>query len=383
MEAKYKAEVDTLLTGVSFQPLDKRAEEILTGYRSFRRDGWTEREHRSVFDRPTTTDDALVREFMKQYTERSIYQYLMSNEEQAREFRDTLADLIRLGKVDIGNLTRDVIQENVEKVKKELEEANARYSSYIILSMKLMTFEDKHGVVEEFENNFPLTIRWKGRSIAGEGYPTPRYLSMRVTYADQTYESAADFLEQEIKPLLPPQEEWEDGSFVAVMPFEAPTYEAYPEKETVIEQSSNWYEGKIDKNFEAMELLTVGREAAAADLVASGIRYEVDVEELLRVIPLNVVAPDLDRDEKHFIQNRYEDLKDEFAEVHTLFEWGGVDEDELADALRELAKDEEEDVTEDWEVVAEQLRNGVVDCAEASGISVFSESNSEPTAPTT
>ncbi|WP_254522845.1 hypothetical protein [Natrinema caseinilyticum] len=238
-ESKYKAEIDTLLSGVSFRPLDKRAQIILSVYQSFRQESWKEHDPGEVFDQIRDPNDALVREFMRKYTDRTIYQYLTSNEAQAREFRDTLADLIRLGRVDIGSLTQDVIQEKVDKVKQELREANDRYSSYLVLSMKLMTAEDKHGVVDEFESNFPLTIRWKGRSVAGEGYPSPKFLSMRATYANQTYESAADFLEEEIKPLLPPQDEWEDGSFVAVMPFEAPSYEAFPKKETVIEESSD------------------------------------------------------------------------------------------------------------------------------------------------
>lgn len=376
MEAKFKEEIDRYLSGVSFHPVDERGEMILTLYQSFRVEDWMEREPGEVFDHSIEINEANVRAFMRQYTDRSVYQYLTSNEEQAREFRDTLADLIRLGRVDIGNLTRDVIQEKIEKVKQELEQADDRYSSYIVLSVKLMNWQDDHGVVEEFENNFPLTVRWKGRRIAGEGYPSPRFLSMRVTYADQTYDSAEDFLEQEIKPLLPPREEWEDGSFVAVMPFEAPRYVAYPDKETVIEESSGWHEGKIEKNFEAMELLTVGREAAAADLVAGEIRHEVDIEELLRVIPINVVAPDLSLDEKHFIQDCYGDLKDEFDEVETLFDWATVGEEALADALREL---DDDDVTDDWGEVAEQLHDGVVGCAEASGISLFSRSSSEST----
>lgn len=82
--------------------------------------------------------------------------------------------------------------------------------------------------------------------------------------------------------------------------------------------------------------MTVAREAAAANIVTDDVQREGDIDTLLRVIPFNVVAPDLKPKVKNFIKYNYSEIKPHFPQVDSLFHWPEVDEDELAVVLREL-----------------------------------------------
>lgn len=361
-KAAFRDEIDTVLSGCSFQPRDERANSVLTAYKWLWKERWEEETRGEVFEQTIPDDDEIERELLEDYTDRAVLQYLMANEEQAEEFRETLADLISNGKIDLAGVSHGVIEEKLDAVRDDIRKAETEASSYVVMSNQLMTAQDTHGAVEKLESKFPRTIRWKDRSVAGDDFPDLSYVSTRVCFTGSSYDSPSEFLDREIKPLLPPEEEWKDGAFVAVVPFETGELVSYPDKQAVKEQSNDRWEVRIENNFEAMNLLADSREALVSKIAVGDIRHEVDIDELLRVIPFNVVAPNLNRDEKHFIQSNYETLKDEFTEVNSLFDWAYVSEEALA---RELDNIDDEGVCDDWMTVAEDILQGIRDCAEA------------------
>lgn len=379
-KSKFLPEIDSLLTGISFHPLDDNGQRVLTTYHALRVEGWQEPERGALFDHDVHISEIDIEGFVKQYTRQQFSTYLMKTKEQAEEFRQTLADLVRHGRVQLQNLTEDVIEEKLANVKQQLEDREDRYSSYILLSTKLMNSTDEFGAVEALEKKYPQTVRILRKSVAGSGFPALKYVSMRIVYTDETFESAADFLELEVKPHLPSpdSDEWPAGGFVAAIPFEAPHVEIYPLEDAVLASEDEAKRDYRRDNIDAVKMLTVAREAVAANIVTDDVQREEDVDTLLRVIPFNVVAPDLDASVKDFIKYNYSEIKPHFPQVESLFHWPEVNEAKLISVLQEL-DDEDEPVCDDWEAVVTEIMDEIEEIAAASHISVYTKSSEQAT----
>lgn len=376
-KSKFQREIDKLLTSVSFHPLDDDGRQLLSVFIYLRNQGWQESTCGAVFEQDADITKADIERFVKQYTRQQFSTYFLRSKEQAEEFRQTLADLVRHGRVQLQNLTEDIIQEKLDDAKQQLEEREDRYSSYIVMSTKLLNANDDFGAVEALEDKFPQSIYIPNKQVAGNGFPDLQFVSMRLVYTDQAYESAEDFIEQELKPLLPAEdsEEWPDGGFVAAIPFEAPDAKFYPPADVVLAAEDSAKRDARRDNIDAVKMMTVAREAAAANIVADDVQREEEIDTLLRVIPFNVVAPKLDAKVKNFIKYNYGEIKPHFPEVDSLFHWPEVDEAELAAVLRELDVGADGTrVCEDWDRVVATIMEEIKGLAEASHISVYSES---------
>jgi hypothetical protein len=214
--------IDRLIGGASFYPVNERADAILTCYEACRLASWRETPTQSVFEcERTRSDRVLVQKFLREYSDEQRFKHILKNNRQIEELRSTLADLIRSGKLDIGNLHEDVIRDKLDTVTRELREQDARYSTYMILSVQLINESDPYGAKAALEAKFP-TVKLGTWDVQHGSEFTEALLSTRLVYTSQEYASSDAFLNQEIKPLLPPESEYNDGAFVAVMPFEAP-----------------------------------------------------------------------------------------------------------------------------------------------------------------
>lgn len=191
------------------------------------------------------------------------------------------------------------------------------------------------------------------------------FLSTRLVYTSRNFPDASTFLAEEVEPLLPPTEEYDEGAFVVAMPFEAPDYASHPPKENVIAHvDSDWWEANIKEDFEAIEALQIGTAGLATEIATESITREVSVDELLRVIPFNIVAPGLEQEEKRVIRDNYKQLKEAFG-VDSLFNWVDVHPADLADELHAI---EPEIKRDEWEQTANTILEGIEDCSEATEI---------------
>jgi hypothetical protein len=91
---------------------------------------------------------------------------------------------------------------------------------------------------------------------------------------------------------------------------------------------------------------------------------EISVDQLLRVIPFNVVAPQLKREQKCIIRDNYSALQRTF-EVDSLFDWADVHPEYLAAELYAMDRDVEYD---EWEVTATTIIDGVRECHDATKV---------------
>lgn len=374
-KSRLQREIDSLLASATFHPLNEDGRRILSMFVALRKQGRVESKGGTLFSNDIEITESDIEHFVRRYTRTQLSTYLMRSKEQAEEFRNTLADLVRHGRLQLQNLTEDVIQENLEDAKRQLEEHDDRYKSYVVMSTKLMNRTDPFGAVEAMVDKFPQTIYVPAKRAMGDGFPDLKFVSMWLVYTGQAYESAEDFIGQELKPLLPAKgsEEWPDGGFVAAIPFEAPAADFYPSEEEVLAEEDEAKRDARRDNIDAVRMLTVAREAAAVSIVTDDVQREEDIETLLRVIPFNVVAPDLDPTVKNFIKYHYDEIKPHFPEVDTLFHWPEVDKSKLADLLRELdTSDDGERVSDDWDSIVETIMDEIETLANASHISLYS-----------
>jgi len=362
---KLVTQIDQLISGCTFYPLGDAADKILTCYESFRLENHTESTPRDIFEYDRTRSDReLTDEFLRNYSDEQRFKHVLKNNRQIEELRSTLADLVRTGKLDIGNIHEDVIREKLKEVKEELNEQESQYSSYLLISSKLINETDPHGAKAILESKYP-TIKLGTWEVKRNTEFEDVYLSTRLIYTTRDYPDTDTFLNEEIKPLLPPKEELDEGAFVAAMPFEAPDYKAHPTKEEVIEHTeSDWWESTTEKNFEYIESLQIGSTGLAAEIATENITREVSVDELLRVIPFNVVAPQLNREQKRVIRDNYKPLKNTFN-VETLFDWADVNPEDLAEELHAIEPDIDYD---DWETTADNIIDGIEECTNATRI---------------
>jgi len=357
--------IDRLITGFSFYPVDDEANKLLTCYEAFRLEGWAESKDESVFDvKLSRSEHELASEFLREYSDEQRFKHILKNNRQIEELRSTLADLVRSGKLDVGNIHEDVIREKVSEVEEEINQKGEQYSSYILISSKLITEGDEYGAKSIIESKFP-TIKLGTWDVQRNNAFEEVFLSTRLVYTSRDYPDATTFLDEEIKPLLPSKDEYDDGAFVAVMPFEAPKFVPHPSKEHVIEHAdSDWWEEKTEKNFEYIESLRVGSVGLATEITTESITREVSVDELLRVIPFNIVAPQLEQEKKRVIRDNYRALKEHF-DVDTLFNWVDVNPTDLAQELHEI---EPEIEFEEWEETATRIINGIEECSNATKV---------------
>lgn len=357
--------IDRLIGGCSFYPVGETADMILTCYEAFRLESWDEAEETSVFDYERTRGDQdLAGEFLRNYSDEQRFKHILKNNRQIEELRSTLADLVRSGKLDVGNIHEDVIREKLAEIEREIQEREGQYSSYILISSKLITESDKYGAKAILESKFP-TIKLGTWDVQRDTDFEKVRLSTRLIYTSRDYPDSTTFLDEEIKPLLPPVDEYDDGAFVAVMPFEAPEYVSHPPKERVIDHAdSDWWESTIKKNFEYIESLQIGSVGIATGIATESITREVSVDELLRVIPFNIVAPQLERDKKRAIRDNYMRLKETF-EVDSLFDWTDVNPSDLAEELHTIEPEIDRD---EWEETATTIIDGIEECSNATKI---------------
>lgn len=358
-------QIDQLISGCTFYPLGDAADNILTCYEAFRLENHTEATPGDVFEYDRTrADKELTDEFLRNYSDEQRFKHVLKNNRQIEELRSTLADLVRTGKLDIGNIHEDVIREKLNEVEKELNEQESQYSSYLLISSKLINETDPYRAKAILESKFP-TIKLGTWEVKRNTEFEDVYLSTRLIYTTRDYPDTDTFVDEEIKPLLPSKEEFDEGAFVAAMPFEAPDYKAHPSKEEVIEHTeSDWWESTTEKNFEYIESLQIGSTGLAAEIATENITREVSVDELLRVIPFNVVAPQLNREQKRVIRDNYKPLKNTFN-VETLFDWATVNPEDLAEELHTIEPDIDYD---DWKTTADNIIEGIEECTNATSI---------------
>lgn len=274
---------------------------------------------------------------------------LFTDLKNSQEFRRTLSKLLVRGKLPALTVKRKALG----KIRKELEERGATSNAFVLFSNKFQEIESFEKALERFPQ---LKI---GRKEPLNFPQSAQFLHMRVLYPAQYYKSAKDFLEKEIINTIPESKKFE--GFVAVMPLEMTELASYPSVDEAVYISNDL----IKSSFESINYLQTGFPWSAIDVVIESLKSEIDILELLSIIPFNIFVPDLKEEAKDCIIGHYERIQEKF-DVKTLFDWADVNPESLRKELQSLpcgsiiTKDE-------WIKVAK----GIVYGAEKSSESTF------------
>lgn len=332
-QAGIKARLSDLLSNFDFIRLDDPTLDLLSSYKK----SLNAIEHggsvnQSLFDRALENPRDLSLEFVTSYgTTEQLAVMLFSDKERSDELRQTLGKLIARGKLS----TKSVNKETAEKIQSELEDIGLEATKFIVFSQILQRNDSVESAIEKFPH---MRV---GTKHPNRGFPEEiEYMRMYLVYPDFDYGTAENFLQEEIIPSIPDNQE---NGFIAVMPLRLRDLAIYPEPDSVEEFLSGTYE--------SLNFLKTGKSEDLAEIVLDRIFTEIGVSKLLATIPFNVMVPDIDEREKEIIIEHYEDLKAEF-DVNELFDWADVDSDKLGQSLNNL---DGADNREMWMELAEKI----------------------------
>ncbi len=150
---------------------------------------------------------------------------------------------------------------------------------------------------------------------------------MRLIYPTDVYSDPKDFLEKEIIPNIPTEER--SKGFISIIPLEGTEIFTYPESSKEIKDE------KIRASYSSISSIKTGLPLNLADVVMSNLDTEVNMNEILSIIPFNIFIPNESERRKRFIIDHYEEIKSNFN-VKTLSDWSEISPNKLKRYLIKL-----------------------------------------------
>ena len=338
---------DTLLSDYNLNEPSNKEKKLVSGYLR-----WKSNTEDSIslneFFNIDLADNEVIEygiEISKSYSNPDNFAFsLLNDKRKAEEFRETLAKLVARGKLKMKGVEKDI-----ESIKENIEDQKAGKTKFMVFGQKIQRIDEVKDSIEKHPH-FKM-----GRKYPDSGFPEDiEYMSIYVVYPDKEFGSAQDFLEKEIERNIP--EDYDDGGFMAVMPLELEDMKIAPDID-VIESSQ-------PDSYESLKFLTTGFSEDPVKLISQQLTTEIKVPELLASIPFNVLAPDMKEEEKEFIIDNYEDIRERFR-ITELFDWADKNREELGNYLYELDENEVADEKR-WHEISSTIIGEANECSEAA-----------------
>lgn len=331
---------DSLLDNFSLESISEDERKLVTAFKFFASSETEKIDAKQLFNPDNREEDVIkakILEISKDYCKGSEFAHsLFQDKKKVEEFRSTLAELFSRGKLRLEGVEKDI-----DDIKENLHERSQK-QKYMVFCQKYQ--RDK--AVEERIESFPY-LYFGTKNVENDFPESIKYTSTYIIDPEMEYQSASDFLETELKPVLPDIE----GGFIAVMPLEFGELESYP--------------SEIDEDLSgALEYLKTGSGINVEKIISEKITSEVKVSKLMSSVPFNVLVPEMKEVEKDVIIDNYEVLKEKFA-VDELFDWGEKNSEELGTKLDQLDK---ENVANEqrWIELAENICREARECNKAT-----------------
>lgn len=352
--AKFKSKIGALLSSYDFVSPGSREVRLLSVYKKLR-PAITSAENVNVsnlFQDEDSVEEyrSVVIEFLQKYGRTEDIGMVLLNElQQAREFKNTLAELVARGKIN----TKTINRQAVRQINDRLEERGIATTKFIVFSRRFQYNDQLEESIEKFPH-----IKM-GRKYPSEGFPEEfGTMRMYIVYPEERFISASEFYESEIEPYLSEDILLEyDDAFAAVMPLEITDFKMYPSRGEASE--TELVSGSLD----SLEYLITGSSEDLNTVITEVLMNEIEISDILSIIPFNVFVPELSRREKEIIINNYDHLKSKFG-INSLFDWADIDAAELATELSEVDRDNI-NTFEDWSSIANDITEQAMSHTEA------------------
>ena len=335
---------------------DENAYKLARYYKSYKEKGKIH--HKEKYVESNFND--LISNFLKNYTVNLYPQFLFYKKEEEieeyKEMKDSLATLIRRGKLSTENISNEWFDNRIKRIKKEIEEEKENYDAYILIGWKLLKSENE--AFKRLKKEFPYVL-WSKNTVAIERTnETKLYVHFHIIFTRQNYSGPKEIYQKRISDILQNEEEWDRKAFLSIIPVKTGELWIKPKKEKLVEINEDWSKQKIENYLKHSEKISGHSKEIAINLTVEEFMKEVKVEELLKVIPINIFLQNPKTNEKNLLIESFMDLKNEF-DVQNIFDWGDVNKEELSESLIKKDKESKKDerIAEDnrWKDIADSI----------------------------
>ncbi len=147
---------------------------------------------------------------------------------------------------------------------------------------------------------------------------------MRIIYPPSNYQDAESFLKKEILPHIPTEDRGK--GFILIIPIEGTEIISFPEN--VDDIKSKYIRGA----YEAITAIKTGQSIDVTNLYIERLTQEMNLDNILSIIPFNIFVPDLYGRAKNFIIDNYDEIRQQFN-VERLSDWATINSQELAEHI--------------------------------------------------
>jgi hypothetical protein len=331
---RYKSVITTIFEKYDFIGLDEGAKTIIDYYQNYTKD--------EKLSTPVSNIDYIKKteELTAKYSKTFNLSFKLKLEKrQSEEFRRTLSILIRDGKLSVKQLENEL----KDRIGAELQKKAISSKAFLVLSNIFQRIPEVENVLNRFPHvkySFPNPSRLPDNI---------KYISTRIIFPSSTFQDAKEFLQNEIRPLIP-DERINDG-FIAIIPIEGTELYSIPENSDDITKSH------LKDGFESVTAYKTGVSFDMTELYLETMQDDINVDEVLANIPFNIFVPNLSEKIKNFLISKYEELKSKFN-ITRLSDWANINIDDLKVFLVELdiKRDKQRLHTDEkWEKVAKKI----------------------------
>jgi len=114
--------------------------------------------------------------------------------------------------------------------------------------------------------------------------------------------------------------------FVAVLPIETTEIYLFPEYISNIESDH------MRHSFQSVNYFKTGVAFDLFEILLEYMKSEIELSEILSIIPFNVFVPELNQETKNFIIDNYKRIQDSFG-IKSLVDWSNINPSNLAKVI--------------------------------------------------
>ena len=261
------------------------------------------------------------REFLNKYAKNMIFDFFETRLDKSEDLRRTLATLVREGRLPtIGVWKKAVIQ-----MQKALEEKQAVGQYYLIIANETGR---KKGITRLSDILSPFTRIGAAGTATHLMKQKAHRFGVYLVKTAKNYASVQDFIRTEIEPKIQSGTSYLGLTSVYRLNVADSVITTFPRDVEITNANL----------IKARDILNVFKEEARdVDLLEIIGRSELDIDDLLSVLPLNLLVPGISESERSFIVTNYEKIRKAFN-VKKLPDWRNADVTKLAGYITGLGR---------------------------------------------
>lgn len=273
---------------------------------------------------PISSDELeeTARKFVNAFAKSSIFWYFQEKLHKSEELRQTLVILLREGKLAAVHVGKKAL----ESMERTLFERGFKGQSYLII----VNESGRTKKTTRFRDIFKHTphIGAAGTATRIPGYDKAQRYALYLIKTDKNYPSLQDFVRTELESRVG------DGKYQGVVAiYKLNVSESMT---TTIPEGAKLRSNFLKRGYEILEALRKG-EIMQIDPIDVVSKSEISYEEIMSILPFNLLATKITESERVFLVKNYEMAKRHFN-VDKITDWKDKNPEEVAQFLLTIGK---------------------------------------------